>query len=52
MVKANIYLTYRHDKRAYAQCYRDLVEINHSPRSFVLLGEARVRLYITPCVCL
>mmetsp|Transcript_8068 Transcript_8068/g.19162 ORF Transcript_8068/g.19162 Transcript_8068/m.19162 type:complete len:1324 (+) Transcript_8068:208-4179(+) len=44
MVKANIFLTHRHDKRAYTKCYRDLVEMDPSPRSCVLLGEAYMRI--------
>lgn len=43
-VKANIHLSHRRDKRAYAQCYRDMVQANPCARTYVLLGEAYMRL--------
>ncbi|CAN0392522.1 unnamed protein product, partial [Pylaiella littoralis] len=43
-VKATIYLTLRRDKRAYAQCYRDMAQTNPSAATYVLLGEAYMRI--------
>ncbi|CAM9525783.1 unnamed protein product, partial [Hapterophycus canaliculatus] len=43
-VKATIYLTLRRDKRAYAQCYRDMAQANPSAASYVLLGEAYMHI--------
>ncbi len=37
---AHIYLRYRKDKRAYAQCYKQLVEKAPTAQSYVLLGDA------------
>jgi tetratricopeptide repeat protein 21B len=42
--KANVYLTHRHDRRAYAQCYLDLVSSSPSSANYVLLGEAYMRI--------
>lgn len=44
MVKASVYLSHRHDKRAYAQCYRDLVAADPSPAMYVNLGDAFMRI--------
>jgi tetratricopeptide repeat protein 21B len=46
LVKANIYLTHRNDKRRYIQCYEKLVEAggNKSSSSFIHLGEAYMRI--------
>lgn len=43
-VKARIYLTLRRDKRAYAQCYRDMAQANPSAASYILLGEAYMHI--------
>ncbi|CAN0564458.1 unnamed protein product, partial [Ectocarpus sp. 12 AP-2014] len=43
-VKATIYLTLRRDKRAYAQCYRDMAQANPSAATYILLGEAYMRI--------
>lgn len=43
-VKAAIYLTLRRDKRAYAQCYRDMAQANPSAATYILLGEAYMRI--------
>lgn len=43
-VKANIYLNLRRDKRAYAQCYRDMAQANPCAATYVLLGEAYMRI--------
>ncbi|CAM9202117.1 unnamed protein product [Laminaria digitata] len=43
-VKATIYLTMRRDKRAYAQCYRDMAQANPCAATHVLLGEAYMRI--------
>lgn len=37
---AQIYLKERLDKRAYLQCYQEMVETNPGPDSYVLLGDA------------
>lgn len=37
---AQIYLKERLDKRAYLQCYQEMVDTNPGPDSFVLLGDA------------
>jgi tetratricopeptide repeat protein 21B len=45
MVKANIYLTHRRDKRLYIQCYQSLVEHSRqSMASYIHLGEAHMRI--------
>lgn len=46
LVKADIYLTHRKDKRRYIQCYQQIVEAggNKSSASFVHLGEAYMRI--------
>lgn len=38
--RAKVYLVHRHDRRAYAQCYLDLVQSVPTPAAYVLLGEA------------
>lgn len=43
-VKATVYLTLRRDKRAYAQCYRDMAQANPCAATYVLLGEAYMRI--------
>lgn len=43
-VKATVYLTLRRDKRAYAQCYRDMAQANPCAGTYVLLGEAYMRI--------
>lgn len=37
---AQIYLKERMDKRAYLQCYQEMVSMNPGPDSYVLLGDA------------
>lgn len=44
--RASVYLAHRHDRRAYAQCYLDLVTSHPSPSTFVLLGEAYMRIQV------
>jgi tetratricopeptide repeat protein 21B len=44
MFRANVYLTHRHDRRAYAQCYLDLVNSRADAATYVLLGEAYMRI--------
>ncbi|CAM9140679.1 unnamed protein product [Discosporangium mesarthrocarpum] len=44
MVKANVYITLRRDRRAYAQCYRDMAQSDPSPMTYDLLGEAYMRI--------
>lgn len=42
--RASVYLSHRHDRRAYAQCYLDLVTSHPSASTYVLLGEAYMRI--------
>ena len=42
--KANFYLDVRHDKRAYTQCFRDLVGLDPSARSYERLGAAYMHI--------
>jgi len=42
--RANVYLNHRHDRRAYAQCYQELVQAVQSPATYVLLGEAYMKI--------
>lgn len=44
VAKAGIYLKYRHDKQAFAQCYQELVQTKKSAETFILLGEAYMRI--------
>ncbi|XP_055680428.1 tetratricopeptide repeat protein 21B-like [Lutzomyia longipalpis] len=37
---ANIYLTHRKDRVAFAQCFRELVEEYPEPESYIMLGDA------------
>ncbi|KAI9090531.1 hypothetical protein DFS34DRAFT_653976 [Phlyctochytrium arcticum] len=41
---ANIYLDYKHDKKAYARCYSELVDRNPTVESCLLLGDAYMNL--------
>ena len=43
-MKANFYLAVRHDKRAYTQCYRDLVGVDPSAASYERLGAAYMHI--------
>ena len=43
-VMAELYLTYRNDERAYAQCHEELVRANPTTHSFVMLGEAYMKI--------
>ncbi|CAM9839988.1 unnamed protein product, partial [Chrysoparadoxa australica] len=40
LVKAGIYLRHRHDKRAYMDCYRALVDADPSAHTYLSLGDA------------
>jgi len=42
--KANFYLSVRHDKRAYTQCFRDLVGFDPSAQSYERLGAAYMHI--------
>ena len=44
VAKADIYLKYRHDKQAFAQCYVDLVAARKNAANYVLLGEAYMQI--------
>lgn len=35
---------HRHDRRRYIQCYQDIVEHNRTESSYVLLGDAFLRI--------
>jgi tetratricopeptide repeat protein 21B len=37
---ADIHLSYHKDRRAFAECFRELVENSPGPQSFVMLGDA------------
>jgi tetratricopeptide repeat protein 21B len=41
---ADIYLNYRKDKRLYAGCYRELVDKQPSPHTYLLLGDAYMNI--------
>eukprot|EP00794_Sanderia_malayensis_P003381 gene3381-3871_t len=41
---ADIYLNYRKDKRLYASVYRELVEKDPVPQSYLLLGDAYMKI--------
>ena len=41
---AELYLNYRNDERAYAQCHEELVRANPTTHSFVMLGEAYMKI--------
>ncbi|KDR09588.1 tetratricopeptide repeat protein 21B-like [Zootermopsis nevadensis] len=38
--RAEIHLSHRKDRRAFAECFRELVENSPGPQSFVMLGDA------------
>jgi tetratricopeptide repeat protein 21B len=44
MARADIYLSHRHDKRAFAQCHRDLVRQDPTADGFMRLGDAYLRI--------
>ena len=44
VAKADIYLKFRHDKQAFAQCYLDLVASDKSASNYILLGEAYMKI--------
>jgi len=44
LVKANIYLTHRNDKRRFINCYQAMVDQNDSSASHIHLGEAYMRI--------
>ena len=41
---ADIYLKYKSDRQRYAQCYQQLVEANKTRASYILLGEAYMKI--------
>lgn len=41
---AQIYLKERMDKRAYLQCYQEMVNMNPGPDSYILLGDAYMHI--------
>lgn len=41
---ADIYLNHRKEKRLYASCYRELVEKMPSPHTYILLGDAYIKI--------
>ena len=41
---AELYLNYRNDERAYAQFHEELVRANPTTHSFVMLGEAYMKI--------
>jgi len=44
VAKADIYLKYRHDKQAFAQCFIELVQTKKNAATYVLLGEAYMKI--------
>lgn len=44
LVKANIYLTHRNDKRRFINCYQALVDSNDTSSNNIHLGEAYMRI--------
>ena len=43
-VMAELYLTYRNDQRMYATCHEELVRANPTTHSYVMLGEAYMKI--------
>lgn len=41
---AETYLVYRQDKKAFMACYNEMVQFNPGPESFLLLGDAYMRI--------
>lgn len=41
---ADIYLLHRKNRRQYASCYQELANKNQSVHSFILLGEAYIKI--------
>jgi tetratricopeptide repeat protein 21B len=41
---AELYLTHRNDERMYATCHEELVRANPTTHSFVMLGEAYMKI--------
>ncbi|KDO33302.1 hypothetical protein SPRG_02111 [Saprolegnia parasitica CBS 223.65] len=44
MIKADIYLQHRKEKRLYAQCYKELVKLSPSVESHIRMAEAYLRI--------
>ncbi|OQR92577.1 hypothetical protein ACHHYP_03510 [Achlya hypogyna] len=44
MIKADIYLQHRKEKRLYAQCYEELVKLNPTVESYTRMAEAYLRI--------
>ncbi|CAK4097343.1 unnamed protein product [Aphanomyces euteiches] len=44
MIKADIYLQHRKEKKMYAECYKELVRLNPTPDTLVRLAEAYIRI--------
>jgi len=44
VAKADIYLKHRHDKQAFAQCYLELIQVRKTAATYILLGEAYMRI--------
>ncbi|OQS06545.1 hypothetical protein THRCLA_01407 [Thraustotheca clavata] len=44
MIKADIYLQHRKEKRLYAQCYKELVMLNPTVESHIRMAEAYMRI--------
>jgi tetratricopeptide repeat protein 21B len=44
MATADIYLRKRNDKRMFAQCYQELVDLHPDPQTFMMLGEAYMQI--------
>ncbi|KAF0696238.1 Aste57867_12996 [Aphanomyces stellatus] len=44
MIKADIYLQHRKEKKLYAECYKELVRLSPTPESLIRLAEAYLRI--------
>ncbi|VDD93632.1 unnamed protein product [Enterobius vermicularis] len=44
MQMADIYLNYKKDKKKFVECYRQLIEIDQSSATYVLLGDAYMNI--------
>ena len=44
MVKADVYLKHRRDKKLYAKCFEDLIETNPTSEAYIQLGKAYLRI--------
>lgn len=48
---ADIYLNYRKDPRLYASCYREIIEKFPVPQSYLMLGDAYMKIQEVSISC-